>query len=87
MEAQKVKGAISAYLYTFGAWLTTREEQSGPFSSANEASQMAELLGEFIEKYQLGNPNFTVVPPDWVLKEKGIDMRVDIIPDEEFGED
>jgi len=60
--AARSKAEISAYLYMFGAWLTSREERSGPFSGHDDAAQMAALLGEFIKKYELGDPNFNLIP-------------------------
>lgn len=56
------KREISAYLYMFGAWLTSRKERSGPFSSKDNAAPMADLLDEFIKKYDLGEPDFDLIP-------------------------
>jgi hypothetical protein len=39
----------AAALFAFGAWLTTRKEESGPFGSKNECGDMANLIVEFCD--------------------------------------
>ena len=34
-------------IYGFAAWLTTRSEQSGPFSRYEDSATAAQLVGEF----------------------------------------
>jgi len=46
----------SEALYGFGAWLTTREKVSGPFSASHLTPPMAELIKEFCEVNRLTEP-------------------------------
>ena len=62
---ENVEREIAAYLYMFGAWLTSRKEIAGPFSGSHNGAQMAELIDEFLGKYDMGEvePDFDLIPP------------------------
>lgn len=49
--------SASEALFGFMAWLTTREEKSGPFSATDMSSgSAADLVGEFCESNDLDEP-------------------------------
>jgi len=54
-------GVISAYIYMFGAWLTHRSQESGPFSATLDSAPMAELVDQYIKGRGLGEPDFEAV--------------------------
>lgn len=49
-------------VYAFGAWLTMREQDAGPFSRFRDAASMAELVNEYC-KFQ----GWEVQEQDWKL--------------------
>jgi hypothetical protein len=46
--ASPARPSEAGALFAFMGWLTSRDEVSGPFSSHHEASQAAQLVGQFI---------------------------------------
>lgn len=56
MRTRSTTPLPSEALYGFMGWLTTREEESGPFSKIHDAAEAADLVAAYCEYQGWENP-------------------------------